>query len=251
MQKIYQGQTKTLYATDTPHVSILRFRDAKTSYNANEQAEFAGKAELNNRISGAIFRYLEREGVTSHYLDTINQRDMRVRHVEMLPLQVTVRTIVAGSLALRLGLEEGIRLEQPIVEFSYKSDVLGDPLLNDDHAVHVLKLATMDQLRELRRQALLANKALQVLWNKAGLTLVDVVMEFGITVDGQLVLADEVSPDTQRLWAKEESSGHRDLFRRDLGDAVEVYQQIYERLTEAWPAFRIGTLPKVPSGATD
>lgn len=246
MQKLHEGHTKILYATDTPHVSVLRFKDADTTFNAKNRAEFAGKGELNNRISGIIFRYLESEGVTSHYLDTVNRRDMRVRSVDILPVIVTVRNITAGSLATRLGLDEGIRLDQPIVEFSYNRDDLGDPLINDDHAVHVLKIATMDQLRELRRQALLANKALQKLWKKAGLTLVDGAMEFGITVDRQIVLADEVTPDTQHLWIQEDTGAHRDVFRRDVGDAMDVYQEIYERLHDAWPAFRIGELSDVP-----
>jgi len=246
MEKLYEGKAKILYTTDTPHVLIQRFKDATTAFNAQKQEDFAGKGELNNRIAGMVFRYLESEGVTSHYLDTINKRDMRVRRVDIIPVEVIVRSIVAGSLATRLGLEEGIQLAQPIIEFSYKSDALGDPLINDDHAVHVLKIATTEQLRELRRQALLVFQALKKMWAKADLTLVDCKLEFGTTVDGQIVLADEISPDTQRLWSKDGERMDKDVFRRDLGDLVETYQQVHDKLAAAWPKFTIGELADVP-----
>lgn len=247
MKKLYEGKAKILYETDTPHVLVQRFKDAATAFNAQKQESFAGKGELNNRIAGMVFRYLESEGVSSHYLDTINARDMRVRKVDIIQIEVIVRSIVAGSLATRLGLDEGIQLEQPIIEFSYKSDALGDPLINDDHAVHVLKIATHDQLKELRRQALLVYAALTKMWAKAELTLVDCKLEFGTTVDGQIVLADEVSPDTQRLWAKDGERLDKDVFRRDLGDLIETYQQVHDRLEKAWPRFAIGALANVPS----
>lgn len=247
MKKLYEGKAKAVYETDTPHVLIQRFKDSATAFNAEKKAEFAGKGELNNRIAGMVFRYLEKNGVASHYLDTVNTRDMRIRRVEIIPVEVIVRNIVAGSLARRLGLEEGIRLDQPIVEFSYKNDDLGDPLINDDHAVHVLKIATPQILAELRRQALLINTALKTLWSKCDLALIDFKLEFGTSVDGQILLADEISPDTQRLWGAEGQKMDKDVFRRDLGDLVGTYQEVYDRLVEAWPQYKIGELVDAPA----
>lgn len=247
MKKLYEGKAKTVYQTDMPHVLIQRFKDSATAFNAEKKADFAGKGELNNRIAGMVFRYLEKNGVPSHYLDTVNTRDMRIRQVEIFKLEVIVRNIVAGSLAKRLGLDEGIRLDQPIVEFSYKNDELGDPLINDDHAVHVLKIATPRILAELRRQALLVNTALKELWAKCDLELIDFKLEFGTTVDGQIILADEISPDTQRLWGSDGQKMDKDVFRRDLGDLVGTYQEVYDRLLAAWPEFKIGELVDAPA----
>lgn len=247
MKKLYEGKAKSVYQTDTPHVLIQRFKDSTTAFNAEKKEDFAGKGELNNRIAGMAFRFLEKNGVASHYLDTVNKRDMRIRQVEIFQIEVIVRNIVAGSMAKRLGLEEGIRLDQPIVEFSYKSDDLGDPLINDDHAIHVLKIATPQILAELRRQALLINTALRKLWAKCDLELVDFKLEFGTSIDGQILLADEISPDTQRLWGSDGKKMDKDVFRRDLGDLVGTYQEVYDRLSAAWPEFKIGELVDAPA----
>lgn len=246
MQKLYEGKAKAVYATDTTGVLIQRFKDSATAFNAEKKAEFAGKGELNNRIASMVFRFLEERGVPSHYLDTVNKRDMRIRKVSIIPLEVVTRNIVAGSLAKRLGIPEGTRLEAPIVEFYYKKDELGDPLVTEDH-VKLLKAATDAEMQELRRQALLVNDALKELWSKCGLDLVDFKLEFGYTMDDQILLADEISPDTQRLWDTEGRKMDKDVFRRDLGDLVSVYQEVYDRMIEAWPQLDLGELAEAPA----
>lgn len=241
MQKLYESPAKTVYATDTPAVLIQRFNDSVTAFNAEKKEDSVGKGELNNRIASMVFRYLETRGVPSHYLDTVNKRDMRTRQVTLFPLEVVTRTIVAGSLSKRLGLPEGTHLESPIVEFYYKNDALGDPLFAEDH-IRILRLATQDDVREFRRQALLVHTALQELWAKCGLELVDFKLEFGRTVDGQIVLADEISPDTMRLWTAEGRRLDKDVFRRDLGDLLQTYQEVHDRLLDAWPNLALGDL---------
>jgi phosphoribosylaminoimidazole-succinocarboxamide synthase len=178
----------------------------------------------------------------------VNKRDMRIRKVSIIPLEVVTRNIVAGSLAKRLGIPEGTRLEAPIVEFYYKKDELGDPLVTEDH-VKLLKAATDAEMQELRRQALLVNDALKELWSKCGLDLVDFKLEFGYTMDDQILLADEISPDTQRLWDTEGRKMDKDVFRRDLGDLVSVYQEVYDRMIEAWPQLDLGELAEAPANS--
>lgn len=245
MKMLYEGKAKTVYATDMPTVLIQRFRDSATAFNAEKKAELAGKGELNNRIASMVFRFLETRGVPSHYLDTVNKRDMRIRQVTIFPLEVVTRNIVAGSLTKRLGLPEGTRLASPIVEFYYKNDALGDPLFAEDH-IRIMQLATPKEVAELRRQALLVNTALIELWAKCQLELVDFKLEFGTTVDGQILLADEISPDTQRLWAADGRNMDKDVFRRDLGDLVETYQEVYDRMLQAWPELELGELLDAP-----
>lgn len=242
MKKLTETPTKIIFQTDTPHVHVERFKNASTTFNVQKPQDGAQKGELNNRMAGTIFRYLEGEGVPSYYLDSVNTHDMRVRAVEDFPVQLTVRSIVSEGLAQRLGVEEGLRLLQPIVELSLRSEELGDPLINADHALHVLKIATQDQLRELRRLALQAHQALERMWEKTDLTLVDSTLAFGTTVDGQIVLAQELTPDTLHLWARGESSGVKEVFAQDVGDLATVYQQVYARLETAWPSFAIGEL---------
>jgi|SRR5690554_2030122 len=246
MKKLYEGKAKVVYSTDTPAVLIQRFKDSATAFNAAKKADFVGKGELNNRISSMVFRFLEKRGVSSHYLDTVNKRDMRIRQVTIIPLEVVTRNIVAGSLTQRLGLPEGTRLQSPIVEFYYKNDELGDPLLTEDH-IRILKLASSAELADLRRQALLVNTALKELWSKCSLELVDFKLEFGKAIDGQLLLADEISPDTQRLWAADGRKLDKDVFRRDLGDLVETYQEVHDRLVKEWPELKLGELLDAPT----
>lgn len=241
MEKLYEGKAKAVYTTDTTGVLIQRFKDSATAFNAEKKAEFAGKGELNNRIASMVFRYLESKGVSSHYLDTVNKRDMRIRQVEIIALEVVTRNIVAGSLSKRLGLPEGTVLESPIVEFYYKDDALGDPLFTEDH-IRIMKLAEPEDLAELRRQALLVNEALIELWTKCDLKLVDFKLEFGRPATGEILLADEISPDTQRLWTADGRKMDKDVFRRDLGDLVGTYQEVYDRLLKNFPELDLGEL---------
>lgn len=248
MKKISETPTKVVFQTDTPHVHVERFKEASTTFNVQSGAGDApGKAEWNNRLTGTIFRYLEREGLPSYYLDTINTHEMRVRAVEAIPIDVTVRSTVSEELAQRLGVDKGMRLAQPILELSLPNEALGDPWINADHAMHVLKIATQEQLREMRRLALQVYGALQRLWEKTDLTLVDCRLAFGTTVDGQIVLARELTADTLHLWAHDDDAFGKEVFRQDVGDLAEVYSRVYARLAEAWPTYAVGEL-MAPSG---
>ena len=243
--RLYEGKAKTVYTTDTPGELVQRFKDSATAFNAEKKAEFAGKGELNNRIASMVFRFLKARGISSHYLDTPNRRDMRIRQVTIIPLEVVTRNVVAGSLSKRLGQPEGTRLAEPIVEFYYKDDALGDPLVTEDH-IRVLKAASPEDLAELRRQALQVNEALVELWAACGLDLVDFKLEFGRTADGTILLADEISPDTQRLWTVDGQRMDKDVFRRDLGDLVETYRDVHQRLVAAHPELDLGDLAEPP-----
>lgn len=246
MDKVYEGKTKIGYTTDMPGVLIQRFKDVRAGATDAAGDRGLGKGELNNRIASMVFRYLETRGVGSHYLDTVNTCDMRIRQVTMIPLQVVTRNLVAGSLATRLGLPEGTVLDAPVVEFYYKNDDLGDPLLTSDH-IRVLKLASPSDLEELRRQALLANDALKELWEACGLKLVDATMEFGRPASGEILLAGELSPDTLRLWTSDGRKMNQEVFRRDLGDLVTTYQEVHDRLLAAHPSLALGELAECPA----
>ncbi len=245
MQKLYEGKAKAVYTTSEEGVLVQRFKDSATAFNAEKKAEFGGKGELNNRIAGIVFRYLADRGIPSHYIETPNTRDMRIRAVEIIQIEVVARNIVAGSLSKRTGLDEGVRLSAPIVEFYYKDDDLGDPMITDDH-IRILNLATEDELATLRRMALEINEHLIELWKKCGLDLVDFKLEFG-RVDGKILLADEISPDTQRLWDADGNRMDKDVFRRDLADLVETYSRVHAQLIAAYPEYDFGTLPEAPA----
>lgn len=227
---VYEGKAKRLYETEDPDVLRVEYKDSATAFNGVKKAEIEGKGKLNNEISSLIFKRLADKGVKSHFIRKISEREQLVRRVEIIPLEVVVRNVVAGSLAKRLGLEEGTPAGQPVVEFYYKKDELSDPLITEDH-VRLLGIASSEDLQFLRKQALVVNESLTALFAEIGVRLVDFKLEFGRGRDGAILLADEISPDTCRLWDRATNEKlDKDVFRRDLGSLTEVYQEILNRL---------------------
>lgn len=227
---LYEGKAKILYETDDPHWLIVSYKDSATAFDGRKRGVIAGKGAVNNQTSALFFQALEAAGVPNHFGRLLSPSESLVRRVRIIPIEMVVRNIAAGSLAKRLGLEEGTPLKHPVVETYYKNDALGDPLVNDDH-IRVMGWATPSQLQRMRDLALRVNQVLLPLLERAGLRLVDFKLEFGIDPDGQVVLADEISPDTCRFWDTE--TGERldkDRFRRDLGRVEEAYQEVLHRL---------------------
>ncbi|WBW49724.1 phosphoribosylaminoimidazolesuccinocarboxamide synthase [Peptoniphilus equinus] len=230
MEKIYEGKAKEVYTTDQADEFIIRYKDTATAGNGEKKADIAGKGELNLAITTAIFKMLEAHGIPTHYIETLNERDMRVKKVTILPLEVIVRNISAGSFAKRFGVDEGIVFEHPSFELSYKNDELGDPLMAEDHAI-ALGLVTKAEYDAIREQTLKINELLKAFFLKINLKLVDFKIEYGKDSDGNILLADEISPDTCRLWDKDTNQKFdKDIFRRDLGDLIEGYQEVLKRI---------------------
>lgn len=230
MEKLYEGKAKELYSTDAPEEVLVRYKDDATAGNGEKKATIAGKGPLNLAITTVIFEELEKKGIATHYIKTLNERDMLVKKVTILPLEVIVRNISAGSFAKRYGVEEGIVFSQPTFELSYKNDDLGDPLMCEDHAI-ALNLITKEEYDFLRETTLKINDLLKEFFLKIGLKLVDFKIEFGKDKEGNILLADEISPDTCRLWdVKTNEKFDKDIFRRDLGDLVEGYTEVLNRL---------------------
>lgn len=229
---LYEGKSKQVYATDEAEHIILHYKDDATAFNNIKRATILNKGVLSNAISTLIFRELERAGVKTHYLETLNDRDQLCRRVSIIPLEVVVRNIIAGSMAQRLGVEEGTEPKNTIFDICFKNDELGDPLMNDHHAV-ALGLATYEELAEIYAMSAHINRVLQELFSKINIRLVDFKIEFGKTAEGELVLADELSPDTCRLW--DATTGEKldhDRFRRDMGRVREAYEEILMRLEQ-------------------
>ncbi|MBI4630103.1 MAG: phosphoribosylaminoimidazolesuccinocarboxamide synthase [Candidatus Rokubacteria bacterium] len=231
-EKLYEGKAKIVYATNQPGVIIQYFKDDATAFNALKKGTIVGKGVVNNRMSATLFERLERARVPTHYLGTLSDREMLCRKLEIIKIETIVRNLVAGSLAKRTGLEEGTPIKEPVVELYYKSDALGDPMLNDDH-VRMLKLAVPAELAWIRRTALRINGVLRPHLLRRGLLLVDFKLEFGRS-GKKLYLGDEISPDTCRLWDRATREKlDKDRFRRDLGAVEEAYQEVYRRLVTA------------------
>ncbi|MBU5213876.1 phosphoribosylaminoimidazolesuccinocarboxamide synthase [Heyndrickxia sp. FSL K6-6286] len=227
---MYEGKAKRVYKTDSAGVLWIEYKDSATAFNGEKKSEIAGKGQLNNEITSIIFARLKEFGIESHFIEKISGYEQLVQQVSIIPLEVVTRNIVAGSLANRLGLEEGTRLKQPIVEFYYKNDELGDPLITEDH-IEVLEIASLQELALLKQQALKINDILSKIFLELGVRLVDFKLEFGKDTRGAILLADEISPDTCRLWDKKTNQKlDKDVFRRDLGDITIVYQEILNRL---------------------
>ena len=225
-----EGKAKKIYATSDADKVIFYFKDDATAFNGQKKDSISSKGILNNRISARFFKLLDEKKISSHYLETLSDREMLVRKVEIIPCETVVRNLVTGSLAKRLGRPDGEELARPLVEFYYKSDELGDPLIIDDHAV-LFGWATQDELDELRRQALAVNDVLKPFMLERGILLVDFKLEFGRTSDGTVLLADEICPDTCRFWdAKTRKKLDKDRFRQDLGDVEDAYQEIAQRV---------------------
>lgn len=229
-QLLYEGKAKRLYATDEQNILWVEYKDSATAFNGEKKAEIAGKGMLNNRITSLIFEKLQAAGIASHFVKQLSDHEQLVRQVEIIPVEVVTRNIVAGSMAKRLGLEEGTVLKRPIVEFYYKDDALGDPIITEDH-IEMLQLASKQEVQELREKALQVNEVLIGFFKEVGVDLVDFKIEFGRDEQGNVLLADEISPDTCRLWdAKTKQKLDKDVFRRDLGDLTEAYQLILAKL---------------------
>ena len=229
---IYEGKAKKVYATGDETLLIVSYKDDATAFNGQKRGTIAGKGVVNNRMSNALMRLLEKKGVPTHFVEELNDRETLVKKVTIVPLEVIVRNLSAGSFAGRYGVEEGIAFREPTVEFSYKNDALGDPLLNEDHAL-ALGLAVRSELERIREYALTIDRILQSFWLSRGVTLVDFKLEFGRLPDGRIILADEISPDTCRLWDSATGTKlDKDRFRRDLGGVEDAYREIMERLEQ-------------------
>jgi phosphoribosylaminoimidazole-succinocarboxamide synthase len=230
-KQIYEGKAKVLYTTDNEDQLIQYFKDDATAFNNLKKDVIAGKGPLNNLISEFIMLELATNNIPTHFIKRLNEREQLVKKVTIIPLEVIIRNITAGSMAKRLNIVEGLVLESAVFEISYKNDELSDPLINDDHAVKVLKIVNKEQLDLIKNYALKINQILQKLFDKINVKLVDFKIEFGINKAGEIILADEISPDSCRLWDKETNNKmDKDRFRRDLGGLVEAYQEIANRL---------------------
>lgn len=226
---LHEGKAKILYATDDPGLLVQYFKDDATAFNGKKKGTIEGKGACNNAISSHIFSLMEKDGIKTHFVSMPSEREMVVRKVEIIPVEVVVRNVVAGSLAKRMGREEGERLAEPIIEYYYKDDALGDPMINGYH-IRVFGLATDDEMEHIEREALRINQWLVSFFGKMGIDLVDYKLEFGRSPEG-VVLADEISPDGCRLWDK--ATGEKmdkDRFRRDLGALPETYAEMRQRV---------------------
>ena len=232
-EQLYEGKAKRVYATDDPNVVIVSYKDDATAFDGLKKGIIEGKGAVNNRMTNYFMKKLAERKIPTHYVQELNDRETAVKKVRIVPLEVIVRNFSAGHFASRYGVEEGLVFDEPIVEFSYKNDDLHDPLLNDDHAV-ALKLATREEIAQIKTYALHVNEVLKALLSDAGVTLVDFKLEFGKTADGTLVLADEISPDTCRFWdSKTGEKLDKDRFRRDLGGVEDAYLEMQRRILES------------------
>ena len=228
--QLYEGKAKKVYATDDNGLVIVSYKDDATAFNGLKKGTIEGKGVINNKMSNFLMQILEKEGVKTHFVEELSDRDTLVKKVTILPLEVIIRNISAGSFAKHYGVKEGIVFAEPTIEFSYKNDDLGDPLLNEYHAL-ALGLATKDEIALVKSMAFKINEVLKEYFKKLNVTLVDFKIEFGKTVDGEIVLADEISPDTCRFW--DSTTGEKldkDRFRRDLGGVEGAYQEMMRRL---------------------
>ena len=229
-EQLYEGKAKKVYATDNQDLVIVDYKDDATAFNGLKKGTIEGKGVINNKMSNFLMQILEKEGVKTHFVKELSDRATLVKKVSIVPLEVIIRNISAGSFAKRYGVEEGVVFDEPTIEFSYKNDDLGDPLLNDYHAL-ALKLATKDEIELIKSMAFKVNETLKAYFKKLNVTLVDFKLEFGKTPDGTIVLADEISPDTCRFW--DSTTGEKldkDRFRRDLGGVERAYQEMMRRL---------------------
>jgi len=230
---LYEGKAKKLYATDDAEVVLVEYKDDATAFNGEKKGTITGKGEMNNAITTLLFTLLAKEGVENHFIEKISPREQLCRKVEIVPVEVIVRNKAAGSMAKRLGLEEGTELKTTVFEISYKNDDLGDPLINDHHAV-AIGLTTFDELKAIYNMAAKVNEVLSAFFLKIGITLIDFKLEFGKTSDGKLLLADEISPDTCRFWdAATGKKLDKDRFRRDLGSVEDAYHEVLSRMENA------------------
>ncbi len=228
--ELYEGKAKKVYATTDPNLCIVSYKDDATAFNGLKKGTIAGKGAINNRVTNHLMRLLEGKGVPTHLVEELNERETLVKKVSIIPLEVIVRNIAAGSLSKRLGLEEGVKLSRTVLEFCYKDDELGDPLVNEYH-IFALGLATEEELGIISDYALKVDRILAEYLKDLNIELIDFKLEFGKTADGTIVLADEISPDTCRFWdSRTQEKLDKDRFRRDLGGVEDAYREIMKRL---------------------
>lgn len=229
-EMLYEGKAKRIFVTENPNEIIIHYKDSATAGNGAKKAEIDQKGILNNEIVSVIFTMLNKKGIPTHFIKRLNERDQLCKKVKIIPLEVIIRNIAAGSMAKRLGLKEGAGLEKVVFELSYKDDALGDPLINCDHAI-AIGAATKKELKIIKKYALRINHILIKFFQKIGIRLVDFKLEFGKNEKGKIILADEISPDTCRLWdMKTNEKLDKDIFRRDLGDLTDTYKKLLNRI---------------------
>ena len=232
LEQLYEGKAKKVFKTDDPNLYIVDYKDDATAFNGEKKGQIAGKGAVNNVMSNIVFQLLEQKGVPTHFVEQLSDRETVVKAVKILPLEVIMRNVSAGSFAKRYGVEEGIVFDKPTFEFSYKNDDLGDPLMCESHAL-ALGLATEEQIATIKKYAAIVNDTLKEFFLDKGLKLIDFKIEFGL-YDGEVILADEVSPDTCRLWdVQTNEKMDKDRFRRDLGNVEETYQEVLKRVKKA------------------
>ena len=231
-EQLYEGKAKKVFKTEDDELLIVSYKDDATAFNGLKKGTIAGKGVINNKMSNLLMQRLEKAGVPTHFVEELSDRDTLVKRVSIVPLEVIVRNIAAGSFSKRYGVEEGTHFDSPTIEFSYKNDELGDPLINDYHAI-AMKLATPEEIEKIKEYSFTVNEQLKAFWKECGITLVDFKLEFGKLSDGSIVLADEISPDTCRLWdSKTGEKLDKDRFRRDMGGVEDAYNEIMKRLSE-------------------
>lgn len=229
-EQLYEGKAKKVFATDDANLVIVDYKDDATAFNGEKKGTITGKGVINNVMSNHMFQLLEQQGVPTHFVEQLSERETLVKKVSIVPLEVIIRNISAGSFAKRFGVEEGIVFDEPTIEFSYKNDELGDPLMNAYHAI-ALKAATREEIETIKAMAFKVNEVMKQYFDTLNVILVDFKLEFGKTADGKIVLADEISPDTCRLWDKTiKEKLDKDRFRRDMGGVEEAYQEIMRRV---------------------
>ncbi len=230
VEQLYEGKAKKVFSTEDPNLCIVSYKDDATAFNGQKKGTILGKGAINNRLTNYFMKLLEEKGVPTHFVEELSDTDAVVKKVKIVPLEVIIRNISAGSFAARYGVEEGIVFDQPTIEFSYKCDELNDPLMNSYHAI-ALKLATPEEIDTIKAMAFKVNDVLKEFWKSVGVTLVDFKLEFGRLPDGTIILADEISPDTARLWdSKTGEKLDKDRFRRDLGGVEDAYQEVLRRV---------------------
>ena len=227
--QLYEGKAKKVFATDNPDILIVDYKDDATAFNGEKKGTIVGKGAINNRMTNYLFQQLEKAGIPTHFIEELSDRETAVKKVSIVPLEVIVRNVAAGSFSKRLGIEEGTEFTEPTIEFSYKNDTLGDPLINDYFA-RALDLATWEEIESIKKYAFKINEVLKAYFLKVDLRLIDFKIEFG-RYDDKIILADEISPDTCRLWDVHTNEKlDKDRFRRDLGNVEEAYQEVMKRL---------------------
>jgi phosphoribosylaminoimidazole-succinocarboxamide synthase len=227
---LYEGKAKRIFRTDDEQTVLIEYKDSATAFNGQKKADITGKGRLNNEITSLLFLKLKENGIPSHFVKRISETEQLVKRVSIIPLEVVVRNVAAGSFSKRLGIEEGKALTKPLVEFYLKNDDLGDPILTTDH-IYELNLATKEEVTILKEKALKINTVLSSFFAELGINLIDFKLEFGKNHEGQILLADEISPDTCRLWDKKTNEKlDKDVFRRDLGSLTDAYETILARL---------------------